>query len=103
MFRHAPLDLFDRDGVPRFFLENIFQQMLDHLVGQLFAAEGRERRHAHERALEPAHIRANAIGQEFENFIAQFDLKCVRFLSQDGHARFHIGWLQLRRQSPFET
>ena len=36
---HAPLDLFDGDGVPRFFLQNIFQKMLDHFVRQLLSAE----------------------------------------------------------------
>src|SRR5206468_12056543 len=39
MFRHTPLNLFDRDRMPSFFLQNILQQMLDHLLRKFLAAE----------------------------------------------------------------
>ena len=77
--------------------------MFDDFVGQLLAAEGGKRRHPHERAFEPADVGANAVGEKIENFVAQFDLQGVRFLAQDRHARFDIGRLQFRRQSPFEA
>ena len=34
---------------------------------------------------------------------SQPDLQGPRFLAQDGHARFHVRRLQLRRQAPFEA
>ena len=69
MLRHASLDLFDRDGVPRFLLQNILEQMLDDFLRQFLTAERSERSHAHERAFQPADIGANAVGQKFENLI----------------------------------
>ena len=54
VFRHAPLDLLDRHRMPRFFLENVLQQMLDDIVGQLLAAKRSERSDPHERAFQPA-------------------------------------------------
>ena len=90
-------------GVPRFLLQNVLEQMLDDFLGQFLAAERRERRHAHERAFQPAHVGANAVGQEFENLIAQLDLQGLRFLAQNRQARLDVRRLQLRRQSPFEA
>ncbi len=36
---YAPLNLFDGDGMPSFFLQDVLQQMLDHFLGKLLSAE----------------------------------------------------------------
>jgi len=42
MFRHFALNLLDRDRTPRFLLQNVLEQMLDHFAGKLFPAQRRE-------------------------------------------------------------
>ena len=103
MLGHAPLNLLDGDRAPRFLLQNILEQMLDHFLRQLFAAERSERGHAHERAFEPADIGADAIGEEFKDLIAQFDLQRRRLLAQNREARLDIRRLQFRGQTPLEA
>ena len=70
---------------------------------QLLAAERSKRRHAHERAFEPADVGADALGEKLEDLVAQLDLQRVRFLAQNGHARLDIRRLQLRGQAPLEA
>ena len=103
VFGHAPLDLFDRNGMPSFFLQNVFQQMLDNFLCEFFSAERRKGGDAHERALETTHVRTNAIGDKLENLIPQLDLQRARFFSQDRHPRLDVRRLKLGGKSPFET
>ena len=39
MFGHPPLNLLDRNGMPRFLLQNVLEQMFDHFLGELLATE----------------------------------------------------------------
>ena len=39
MFRHTPLNLLDRDGMPRFLLQNVLQQMFDDFLRELLSTE----------------------------------------------------------------
>ncbi len=88
--------------VPRFFLQNVLEQMLDHFLGECFTAQRRERRDAHERAFKATDIATDAVGEEFEDFVRQLDLHPSRFLAQNRQPRFDGRWLKLGGQSPFE-
>src|SRR5438094_8798967 len=103
VFGYAPLDLFDRNGMPSLFLQNIFQQMLDNFLRELFSAKRRKGGNAHERALKTTHVRANAVGDKLENLILQLDLQRARLFTQDRHARLDVRRLQLGGEPPFEA
>src|SRR5438309_10644184 len=77
--------------------------MLDRFLGQLLAAERSKGGDAHQRALKPAHVAANARCEELVNVIMQFDLQGARFFPQNGEAGLDVGRLQLRGQAPLET
>src|ERR1700741_4896775 len=77
--------------------------MLHDLLRQSPAAERRKRCDSHERALQPAHICADAAGEKLKNFVAQYDLLAARFFSQDRHASCDIRRLKLSGESPFKA
>src|SRR5438270_6498302 len=103
MLGHSALNLFDRNRSPSFLLQNVLEQMLDDFAGKLFATERSERRHPHERAFQATNVAANAVGQEFENLVRQFDLHPPRFFPENGKARLDCWRLQLRSQAPLKT
>src|SRR5260370_39507199 len=77
--------------------------MLDNFLREFLAAKGRESGYPHERALQTAHICANAAGEKLKNVISQFDLHCGRLFSQDREARLDVWRLKLSGKSPFKS
>src|ERR1051326_703550 len=103
MLGHATLNLLDRDRVARFLLQKILEQMFDRFGRGFAATERGVGRNPDQRALQPAHVGANAIRQEFENLVAQFDLQGSRFLAQNGETSLHRRRLEFGGQTPLET
>src|SRR2546423_4748350 len=77
--------------------------MFDHFARKLFPAQGRERGDPHERALETAHVAANAAREEVKDLIGEFDLHAPRFFAENRKPGFDRGRLELGGQSPFEA
>ena len=103
MLGHALLDVVNAHAAARLLLQEILQQHLHALLRQRAAAERDERRHAHERAFEPADVCADALCEKFNQ--RRLDLHAERggLLLQNRGARLHIRRLQLGGHAPLEA
>jgi hypothetical protein len=79
MFRHAPLNLLDRDRLPRLLPAECPLANARRFLRQFLAAERCKGSDAHERALQSDARLCGYGGEELKNVIAQFDLHGVRF------------------------
>src|SRR5262249_14784359 len=103
VFSYAPLNLFDRDRLTAFFLQDVLEQMLHDFLRQFLAAERHKGSHAHQRALQAAHICADTAGEELKNIFMQSDLHRVGLFAQDSQARLDVWRLKLGGQAPFKS
>lgn len=104
VFGDASLDLFDGDGASGFFVEDIFEEMLDFIWGWGLAFVERDvSGHAHEGTFEAADIGADAFGEEIDDFWGHFDAETFGFFAEDSDAGFGIWELEFGGEAPFEA
>ena len=102
MLGHLFLNDVDANAKAAFLVQDFPQEALGDLDAQLFASEGGEGSDPDQRSFQPADIGANALGQEVDNLLRQLNAHELLLFAEDGHARFHIGRLQVGHQAPFE-
>src|SRR5882672_7512165 len=84
-------------------MKDFAEQTFDNLDAEFFTGERRERSDANESPFKPANVSPDAIGQEIDDIIWQFDAHELRLLVKDGEAHFDIGRLQIGNEAPLEA
>ncbi|HMU67064.1 MAG TPA: hypothetical protein PKE57_07960 [Cellvibrionaceae bacterium] len=86
-----------------FFVQNLAEEILNAVHAKLTTDQAGVGRGAKEGAFEPADVRADAVGEELEDFVGEVQAHLPGFFPENREAHFHVGRLEVSRQAPLEA